>query len=933
MNPVSIHLRPSVEPPARGEAGAVLVMGNDAQAWLAEAAAWPAAASDGAQFYVLPVSLTDTRPGGVLIVPGGGRKVLPSARAMPCDQVHPNVWVPRGATLLPALAADETKWLFLYHQHLVHPSLGLISWDAQDALEPRQLLALPATQLGSSWEMAVPGPAPRPRLQTVGLNLDGADLSFLEKAGADIGDKSHSDFTKTQSMGEKVRDALGGAAALGLGAVGGIIGAGAAALGGLGNLLGAGGNKSGAGRKAGGRPATSKPGLFDFLKQWAEQQTKALQERRHKELDRLMKLLESNPAEGLRFALPLAGDSDARGYAANAGDRLSLRNPSLGNLGRGGGVVDPWNLDANWRWKLQQRYREVAADELKRGRYERAAYIYGELLGEWRMAADALMQGGKFREAARLHQLKTRNDLVAAECLEKGGLLAEAIAIFAPYGQHERCGDLWTRMGRRSEAFRSYLGAVRVAGDRIATARILEQKMHLHGWAAAVLASGWPHSTEAQRCVKEHFALLGRCRAEDECFVQTERLAQHAETLLRTPEAIRDIAQLGLTLPFPRARERFALLGRLAIASRVRRTPTEKAACKFLECLPLFEPDDALLKTDVRRFMTKKIEPAAMPLRRHVDKPLAPVRVLTVSRSLTWLAITSHEDRWMALGKVPIMHTLTLVSGNAEELFAPQSLGARDVKAAWFVPHPVIDEVGLCVVPKVNWDERVLRCRADLLRVTPLLASTEPLAVAPSGRDRIAAVVRSESEPALLNLETYGFDNHCLGSRPLGWAEVPPEVSALPFACVDDRAFLALGNQVFMLEDKDDTGDPKLSSVNLPDVVTRLVATRPAKKLRVVAAWGGEVVLLSPEERWEPVQIDVFDSESPVLHFMRDGNLVIATRQEARVISVEDRIQTLATLCYSKPSMEPPVGVVSLDVSTCGILLPDGRMEIFRVES
>lgn len=933
MNPTSIHLRPCAEPPARGEAGAVLVMGNDVPAWLAEAAAWPAAASEGAQFYVLPVALTDARPGGVLIVPGGGRKVLPSARGMPCDQVHPNVWVPRGATLLPALAADETKGLFLYHQHLVHPSLGLISWDALDALEPRQFLALPAATRGSSWEMAVPGPAPRPRLQTVGLNLDDADLSFLKKAGADIGDKSHSDFTKTQSMGEKVRDALGGAAALGLGAVGGIVGAGAAALGGLGNLLGAGGSKAGAGRQAGGRPATSKPGLLDFLKQWAEQQTQALQDRRHKELDRLMKLLETNPAEGLRFALPLAGDGDARGYAANAGDRLSLRNPSLGNLGRGGGVVDPWNLDANWRWKLQQRYREVAADELKRGRYERAAYIYGELLGEWRMAADALMQGGKFREAARLHQLKTKNSLVAAECLEKGGLLVEAIAIYAEHRQHERCGDLWARMGRRSEAFRSYLEAVRAAGDRVVTARILDQKMHLQGWAAAVLASGWPHSTEAQPCVKEHFALLGRCRAEDECSVQTERLAQHAETLLRTPEAIRDVAQLGLTLPFPRVRERFALLGRLAIASCVRRTPSEKAARNFLECLPLFEPDDALLRTDVRRFVTKKLDPAAMPLRRAVEKPLAPVRVLTMSPTFTWLAVTSHEDRWMALGKVPIGHTLTLLSGNAKELFEQQSLGARDVKAAWFVPHPLIDEVGLCMAPAVNWDERTLRYRAHLLRVTPLLSSTEPLAVAPSGRDRIAAIVRSESDPALLSLATYGFDNHCLRSRPLGWAEVAPEVSSLPFACVDDRAFLALGNQVFMLEDKDGTGDPKLSSVNLPDVVTRLVAARPAKKLRVVAAWGCEVVLLSPEERWEPIQVDVFDSESPLLHFLRDGNLVIATRQEARVISVEGRIQTLAILRYSKPSMQPPAGVVSLDVSTCAILMSDGRMEVFTVES
>lgn len=929
MNPARLHLKPANSPvPSRPAAG-VLISGDDIHVWLLEIARWPEAAAAGASLFILPVSPNDPRPGGALILPTKGQLIQPTDRVIGCDEVFPDVWIPRGATLLPAISREEAKHIFLFAVNLMHPALGLIGWEAVDGIPPGGLIALPSNSRGSTWEMAAQGPPAPPRLRSIKLNVNEADLSFLAEAGSEIGDKSYRDFAKAKELGAKIKDLMGGPASIGLGAVGGIVGIGVAGLLGLGKLFGAGRSRPGS---ATGNGAAGKSGFIEFLRKWAAQQSAALENRRHRELARLMKLLETNPELGLRYALPLSGDESARGYSAQSGDRLTLRNTSLGDMGRGGGVVDPWNLDNTWRWKLQQRYRELAAEEVKNGHHERAAYIYGELLGDWRLAADALMQGGFFREAARLHLLKSSNRLAAAECLEKGGLLFDAIQIFAELKMHERCGDLFARMGRRDEAFRSYLEAIRLAPDRLTSARVLADKLGLHGWAASVLASGWPGSPEAMACLREHFLLLNRCQAEEECAIQTERLTAGADRFLTSPEDIRAVAEVGRLLSFPHLRHRFALMGRLAVANSVAKAPNEKVARKFIECLSAIDPGDPLLKADVQRYLTRRVEAVPMPIRKRKDRPIPPSGVLKIPQNLNFIAFGSVGGEWLVLGTEITRPTVTVHSGDELGIFQAQSLGASSLSSAWFLPFHDLDEVRLITSPEMNWQKRTIQARKRRVEMTPLRLPGDVLAVAENGAGGFCALIRSESDTQLISLASFDGGGNCLRTRPLGWMSMPAEVNTLPFACVGDRVFLAMENQVFMLEDKDGVGDPKLSSVNLPGVVSNLTAGRPSKQIRVAVAWSNEVVLLSPEEKWEPVQLESGDSENPALHFMRDGNLIIASALEAKVVSVDDRIETLATLTYSKTGLFPPVGVVSLDVSTCAILLDDGRIEIFKVE-
>ena len=133
-------------------------------------------------------------------------------------------------------------------------------------------------------------------------------------------------------------------------------------------------------------------------------------------------MLQNNPDEGLRYALPMQGDAH-RGIGA-AGWELTTRDVDfqLSRLG-GGQAADFWNLDEQWRKKLFNQYRQCAQREISLGRHRRAAYIFAELMGDHNSAAATLADGGHFREAAVLYKERLRQPRQAADCLRRGGLL------------------------------------------------------------------------------------------------------------------------------------------------------------------------------------------------------------------------------------------------------------------------------------------------------------------------------------------------------------------------------------------------------------------------------------------------------------------------------------------------------------------------------
>ena len=180
--------------------------------------------------------------------------------------------------------------------------------------------------------------------------------------------------------------------------------------------------------------------------------TEVDQSRRDREVGRLLALLQSDPQRGLRYALPLGGAA-GRGVAPPSNELVARGlQLQIGALG-GGGAIDAWTLDANLRWQLEQRYRELARAAAAAGQYRRAAYVWAHLVGDLHAAATVLRDGGEFREAALL--FRRRQDFDAAtRCLVLGGWLAEAADLEVELQRFERAGDLRLLLGQDEAAAR-----------------------------------------------------------------------------------------------------------------------------------------------------------------------------------------------------------------------------------------------------------------------------------------------------------------------------------------------------------------------------------------------------------------------------------------------------------------------------------------------
>jgi tetratricopeptide (TPR) repeat protein len=588
-----LHLIPAASPLT---ARAGFLPGSDVAAWLEEMTRHP-----GARFFIVPNSIEEADAGGLLIVPAGEGAASFGARVLPCGIEHGSVVVPGSLRLDPALTVDEARRLLPYGCYFFHPALGLVAFEEADAITPESLIVPPLPR-ETSWHQAMPGHTPPPRLSRIMLALPDEFSDLFGDAAQDIGARSPKDLAKNTPLLDRLKDKLiGGAAAVGLG--------GLAALVGLAKMLGAG--SGGASRPVGpgGNPGkggdanTRGISVLDRVMKWTADQMEKLAQKRERELDRLMKLLETNPELGLRYALPFSEGGDAARGQAPPSWQLGERNPIFGSR-RGGGPADVWSLAPQTQWQLQQKYRDLANRELAAARYDRAAYIFAELLGDWHAAAGALTRGHRYQEAARLYLTKLNNKPLAAKCLEDGGLLTDALLLYGELAQHEKCGDLLRQLGREREAIAAFNEAIKGSTDRLHDARILFEKLQQHGLALSVLASGYPQSTQACQCLERHFDYLSRLAATPESLALARSLTDPARQLtdrVQMTETLRSIYQAQAD---PEVRHRISIVATSIIGGALAAGTGKEAA--LLAALPQFAASDLLLKRDAHRYADQR---------------------------------------------------------------------------------------------------------------------------------------------------------------------------------------------------------------------------------------------------------------------------------------------------------------------------------------
>lgn len=465
--------------------------------WLAELSRWNIPLRD-MELYPVPTSLSKLSAVGLFVVfkTPNIPSASPLASAYYC--LGQSLFVPMEASLAPQVLDSEWKDLLLYDRNLFHPRIGLIGFSTDDQLALKNLI-YPPELIINHWQNAQTGLSTRPPLRSIKLNkspfseflsslqqeLDTRPLNQIPDKDKDLesesplskGLRSLGDFL-SKKLREATQDNTSKSGRSNQGEGDGTSATGSSGQGPLGNWM-------------------------DKARAWANRKWQDLDKKREREMQKLLRMLDEDPDEALRYSIPLEGLFKGRGTAPPSGN-LGRRNPNFDlNQLRGGGRADYWNVNKHYH-TLREKYQRTAKEKLKSGDFRKAAYIYAHLLGDLHSAASALKQGKHYREAAVLYQEHLKKPAQAATCLEEGGFLLEAIEIFEELGQHLKVADLYTAIGQEDKAVAFYEKAAHQSlksGNYVGAYHIYREKLKSPIRAKKLLLEGWKSSKQPEQCL------------------------------------------------------------------------------------------------------------------------------------------------------------------------------------------------------------------------------------------------------------------------------------------------------------------------------------------------------------------------------------------------------------------------------------------------
>ena len=421
-----IQLRPTAAPDI--QPAAWFLPGESSSHWLQELARGGLAES-ATRLFIVPRSLADLSPAGLLVVPSQTNGRPYSHVGIPCRLIAERLYVPSDAVLYPPITDEEVRSACPFPVQFYHPVFGMCGFEIESTIYVWNLLESPLER-ANVWNFAKPGVLPIPELKAIVLAQPPTLDDVFGGAEEEIGNESPWDLPPapdepTENTWAKSQRNLRRIFAAGFAGVLRLIP----------------------------HTAIHRTWLND-AEDWANRELHQLNAQlehiRNKELHRLLHLLDSDPEFGLRHAIPLSHFAH-RGIAP-PNSRLGPRPLDFNPRRLGGAPADFWNVPPDLEQQLRRSYREMADREIQLGRHHRAAYIYAQLLGDLVSAAHSLKQGRLFREAALLYDEQLKNPVEAAHCLAEGGLLAEACERYEKLGRWLDVADLHERMGDKTAA-------------------------------------------------------------------------------------------------------------------------------------------------------------------------------------------------------------------------------------------------------------------------------------------------------------------------------------------------------------------------------------------------------------------------------------------------------------------------------------------------
>lgn len=471
--------------------GAILIKGSSVAAWLSEMQSMKLQLA-AVTVYPLP-GLAANAVWGCLVTGRFEKNRIDPGRNVFCQSIFNQLYIPDRSVLYPTLSAEEITKLFHGKPHFLHPEIGLV--ELEEAVNWDGVVQMPE-MVSMQVQLPVPTPFIPSQIKTFQVKALTPEEALQSFEGAN--------FPSGQKFKDKPLNPFEKAKLF------------------LYRQLFSKGNKEGEGGDA--KATESKPFLshLEKLRKWLsgkesnwtsklQEDFEQLEKRNQKHLDRLLDMLKKDPAEALKYALPLDNEGTGRGgFGGSFNLEKRWLNFSLfenfGGFGGGGGTAV---LSGDAYSRLHQQYTEAAQALIKQKDYRKAAFVYLKLLKNPYQAAQTLEQGHLYSEAAAVYLKHNNNKVKAAECFEKGAIYSSAIDLHKEMGNDEKVGDLYLLLHKKKEAFvhyRKVVDAYTVNHQYLKAALLFRNKMEDEAEAQQTLLQGWRLNRDAFNCLNNYFA-------------------------------------------------------------------------------------------------------------------------------------------------------------------------------------------------------------------------------------------------------------------------------------------------------------------------------------------------------------------------------------------------------------------------------------------
>lgn len=900
-----------------------MIQSENSRAIVEEIASWHVSQRD-LSFWFVPRSESDLKCAGVFVTGFNLSGIKPSILATPYGKIGKKFYLPIDADLFPTVSPEGLDSLIqVYHLCLFHPRFGFIGFEKSDEYSISQLIAFPMSS-EQRWNRAKKGIHFARKVEKIELISPPPKTDIRSKSTKQSRDFSASKFeiNRLKAMNEKHLKVLK--------------------------------EQQVEAKKE--KRASKKIFTFGFRKKkntppnpvnsvrsWAgDQFNTAMNRVRHRELHKLVDLLENDPDEGLRYAIPLASGKH-RGLAHPTA-HLRTHDPTFKlELLNGGSPTDSWHIPADLRRQLVNQYRTIATSKTRQGNYREAAYVYAYLLGDINAAAYSLSKGEFYREAAILYKDTLKKPRSAAFCLEKAGLLTEAIPLYQNVGDFEKAAELCIRLERLEDSTYFYQKAVyqyQSRGNILDAAKILEAKLDDIPAALTILRSAWPASGQATRSLKEFFRITAERGLHEQSIKTVDELLKpdyskhHAISLAQT------FSSISRNYPFQPVREKIVDSAMILIATTLEDASAAEAE-QLILALGKLVPEDYMLERDCFRYLKKRrqLTRSAISQKSGHSKRVQIKSSFNLDGAFHWVHVASVKDCFYALGNSADSISLVRVFWNGEIQHPPEGpwrLRKNNKVPILLSPAPQ-GQFPLYVcsadVPRAlsRFEDRTFLmtdyCESSIVACSPPWLMDNILAMERTFHGYTWALARHED---LLKIYSFSPHGDIVYSKTIGMSDEENAARwirnhlPLPFHARDNCAFFSFGNRLLILKQ-----DQKVETIQFPGQIQGISGSPEFSRTRIFLAFEHGAAILRRHLNNFPHEMIAEDMENPRALFLKSGKLVIISHREWRLYELKHGQQRIIE--SGEINDIDPVGLCPTNrVNQWVLVYPQGKWVLFE---